>query len=208
MTTTTTIGYGLQHKVTGQLACLDKHETDGDGDHYVLSLPRSEFHGGPFPEFEVDTPDKAALARAINTPFTDSTPIRPGWGTLNMADYRVAEIVRVSSVTVAPRDVPDIVRFDPPVVKVNIAGNLAELYLGRSIPAPFNQQSMSFALVPAPAGESVDSLRAKCELRAVLLGPRNEHPVRCLGVVDVPEKYVHLFENATGVGLILTYFEF
>jgi hypothetical protein len=208
MTTTTTKGYGLQHNVTGQLACLDTQQTDGDGDHYVLTLQKSEFHGGPFPVFEVDTPEKAALARAVNTPFYDSTAVRPGWGTLDLAEYRVVEIVRVCSMEVAPADVPDTVRFDPPVLKERAPHAAAVAYLGRTIPEPFDEQSKGFVLVRMPAGESVESLRAKCELRPVIFGQRTERPERCLGVFDVPAEHAHLFENGAGVGLITTYFDF
>jgi len=206
--TSTSKGYGLQHKVTGELACLDKYETDGDGDHYVLSLQKSAFHGGPFPEFEVDTPEKAALARAINTPFYDSSATRPSWGTLVMSDYRVVELNRVHSIEVVPHDLPETVQFDRAVWSKMTQRESCERYLGRSIPAPYNEQSMYFAIVPMPAGESVDSLRTKCELLPVVIGQRREHPVRVLGVFEVPSDYVELLKGQSGVALITTYFDF
>jgi hypothetical protein len=209
MSTTTSKGYGLQHKVTGELACLDKYETDGDGDHYILSVQKSAFHGGPFPEFEVETPEKAALARAINTPFYNSSEKRPSWGDLNMADYKVVELNRVCSVEVAPCDVPDTVRFNPPeLTRKMLTRELAEQYLGRAIPPPFNEQSMGVILVKMPAGESIESLRTKCELRPVIFGPRDAHPARCLGVFEVPDDQAYLFESSQGVALITTYFDF
>jgi hypothetical protein len=208
MRTTTSKGYGLQHKVTGELACLDKYETDGDGDHYVLSVQKTAFHGGPFPEFEVDTPEKAALARAINTPFYNSNQTRPSWGDLKMADYRVVELNRVYSVEIASCDIPDTVQFSRPAHKERTTREAAEELLDRAIPAPFNGQSMYRVFVRLPAGETVESLRAKCELLPVIFGADTEHPVRCLGVFPVPPEYTDMLNGEAGVGIITTYFDF
>lgn len=208
MRTTTSKGYGLQHKVTGELACLDKFETDGDGDQYVLSVQKSAFHGGPFPEFEVDTPEKAALARAINTPFYNSNQMRPSWGDLVMADYQVVELNRVYSVEVAPCDVPDTVRFSRPSFKERTTREAAEKHLGHAIPAPFNGQSMYFVLIKMPAGETVESLRTKCELLPAVFGSDTEHPARCLGVFEVPAQYTAILNGEAGVGVITTFFDF
>lgn len=205
METTTTTGYGLRHKKTGILARLAEQEDYASGGvSYRLTAGEA---GDTYPEFEVDTPSKAALALVINTPSYNSTPIKPGWDKrLNMAEYEVAKIVRVSSVEVTACDVPVPVRFGRDVEHRRTMRRLAERYLGHAIPDEHANAELTFIVVRAPDGETVDSLKEKCTNQPVLMGADNDYPDLCLGVFALPLEYADLFKDNRGVGLILTHF--
>jgi hypothetical protein len=205
MGTITTTGYGLRHKKTGLLARLAEQE-DQTSEGLSYRLMAGDV-GDVYPEFEVDTPDKAALALVINTPWYNSTPAKPGWDKkLNMAEYEVAQIVRVSSVEVTACDVPVPVRFGRDVEHRRTMRRLAERYLGHAIADEHADAELTFIVVRAPEGETVDSLKTKCTNRPVLMGEENDYPELCLGVFTLPLEYADLFKDGRGVGLILTHF--
>lgn len=207
--TVTSKGYGLRHKVTGQMACLIEEETDGAG--YSNEYQYRLVEGGgnfSFPEFETDTPEKAALVLVIDTPWFNSTKLRPSWGGLVLAEYEVVEVTRVSTVETKPCNVPIPVTFGRAVEERKTMRSLAERYLGHCIPDEFAEKSLSFIVVPAPEGETVASLKAKCTNQPVLLSTSGDYPELCLGVFELAEEYAVLFPKGLGVGLILTPFAF
>lgn len=202
-------GYGLRHKTTGHMACLVEEETDGNGysNEYQYRLVEGSADAS-FRQFETETADAAALARIINTPWFNSTKLRPAWGALEMADYEVAEVVRVSSVTITLCDIPTPVTFGKSVEERKTMRKLAERYLGYSLPDEYDRKSLSFIVVAAPEGETLETLKMKCTNRPVLLGKGTDYPELCLGVFELAEEYQALFSNQDGVGLILTHFQF
>jgi len=206
-TSTTTQGFGLRHKTTGQLAHIYQEDTDGSGysNEYQYRLLDAD-SGYRCKVFEVDSANKAALALVINTAWYNSTEEKPNWGGLDRAEYEVVEIVRVSTVSIKTTDVPVPVTFIKVVEQRRTMQKLAERYLGHSIPDEHAEHDLKFSVAPLPAGETVASIKEKCTNRPVLIGVGSEYPELCLGAFELPEEYAALFENGDGVGLILTHF--
>lgn len=204
-TSTTTTGYGLRHKTTGQLAHIYEEDTDGNGysNEYQYRLVDSDT-GYRCRVFEVDTANKAALVLVINTAWYNSTQEKPGWGGLDLTEYEVVEIVRVSSVSIEACNVPVPVTFTKVVEQRRTMRSLAERYLGHSIPDEYAGGDLKFTVAPLPAGETVASLKEKCTNRPVIVGAGNEYPEFCVGAFQLPEEYAALFEKGDGVGVILT----
>lgn len=207
MQTTTSTGYGLRHKTTMKLARLLQEETDGNGYSNAEQYRLVDEDDDTFAVFEVDTPEKAALVLVVDTKWYNSTEVRPSWGSLDMADFEVVEIVRVSSVDIQPFSVPTPVQFGRAVEVRKTMRKLAERYLGHSIPEKFNEATLSFVVVPLPDGETVESLKVRCTNQPALLNTSMGFPEMCLGVFELPDEYKALFSQGLGVGLILTQFK-
>lgn len=210
LVTVKSTGYGLRHKGTGKMARLIEEETDGNGysNEYKYRLYDGEERGSCFHDFEVEKPEQAALALVIDTPWYNSTKIRPSWDGLDMSEYEVVEVTRISSVETKPCDVPIPVTFARAVEERRTMRSLAERYLGHAIPDEFGEKSLSFVVVSVPEGETVESIKAKCRNQPVLMSTGMGYPELCLGAFDLPEEYVPLFTKGPGVGLILTHFTF
>jgi hypothetical protein len=208
--TVTSTGYSLRNKFTGKLVGIIEEETDGNGysNEYKYRLYDGDMREGSFMDFQVDSPEKAALVLVINTPWYNSTKIRPSWDGLDMKQYEVVEVKRVSSVEITPCNVPTPVEFGKPVDERKTLLKLAERYLGYSIPEQFREKGLSFVIVAAPEGETLASLKEKCTNMPVLLASSMGYPEMCLGVFELPEDYSDMFQKELGVGLILTHFSF
>jgi hypothetical protein len=207
MDTTVTTGYGLRHKTTGQLAHIYEEDTDGNGysNEYQYRLVDSDT-GHRCRVFEVDSANKAALVLVINTAWYNTTEEKPSWGGLDLAEYDVIKIVRMSSVSLEVCNVPVPVTFTKVVEQRRTMRSLAERYLGHSIPDEYASGDLKFTVAPLPAGETVASLQEKCTNRPVIVGVGNEWPEFCVGAFDLPEEYAALFEKGDGVGVILTHY--
>jgi hypothetical protein len=206
--TVTSTGYGLRHKSTGQMVCVLEEETDGHGFSNEYQYRLVEGGGGSFTEFQTDTPDKAALVLVVDTPWYNSTKFRPSWGGVDVAEYEVVEVTRVSTVDIKPCDVPIPVTFARPLEERKTMRKLAERYLGYSISDEFGEKPLAFLVVLAPEGETVASLKARCTNQPVLMANSSDYPELCLGVFDLPEEYQALATEGLGVGLILTQYKF
>lgn len=206
-TSTTTAGFGLRNKLTGQLAHIYEEDTDGAGysneNQYRLLDSDSGYRCRVF---EVQSANKAALVLVINTAWYNSTEEKPNWGGLDMTEYEVVEIVRVSSVSVEPVDVPIPVTFTKVVEQRRTMRKLAERYLGHAITEDLGNGEIKFTVVPLPEGETVASIKEKCTNRPILIGAGNEYPELCLGAFELPDEYAALFEKGDGVGILLTHF--
>jgi hypothetical protein len=206
-TSTTTTGFGLRHKTTGLLAHIYQEDTDNNGysNEYQYRLLESD-SGYRCKVFEVDSANKAALVLVINTAWYNSTEEKPSWGGLDLTEYEVVEIVRVSSVSVESCAVPVPVTFTKVVEQRRTMLKLAERYLGHAITEDIGNRELKFTVAPLPEGETVASIKEKCTNRPVLIGAGNEYPELCLGAFELPEEYATLFEKGDGVGIILTHF--
>lgn len=202
-TTITSTTFGLRHKITGKLALL--HAQDNDSGDYCGESRYTLNEDESWCErlYEAEDPRKAALALAINTPWYNSTAENPGWGTVDVTQYEVVEIVRTTAIRAI--EVAQPLKFDPPVEQYNKTRSIVERYLGHPLPVPLVGDVVQMLVMPLPAGETVASLQAKCQDCDVLIGPDTQYPDRALGAFELPEEYADLLKGKPGFGLILTH---
>jgi hypothetical protein len=202
-TATTSTVFGLRHKVTGELVGVYQDETDGNGfsnaDRYTLVL------GGSYPLFEVDSPEKASLVLATNTPWYNSRPYAPMWGSVDVTELEVVEIVRTMAVTPVATTLP--VRFPEPVETMGKFRSIVERYLGHPIPDNVYDSVFHMHIVHFPEGETLESLQAKCIGRPLFIGETSTYVQTGLGIFKLPEEYEDLLGGKPGCGLVAIHFE-
>jgi hypothetical protein len=203
MSTTTSTVFGLRHKVTGELVGIYSEENNegsfSNADRYTLVL------GGSFRLFEVDSPEKASLVLAINTPRYNTQPYAPGWGSVNVKELEVVEIVR--TMTVTPVETMTPIRFGDPVQSYGKFRSIIERYLGFELPVSNKESLFQMNIVYLPEGETLESLKKKCTGRPLFIGEDSTYPQIGLGVFQLPEEYEDLLKGKPGCGLVATHFE-
>jgi len=197
-TLTTKTVYCLRHKTTLELARTNHHD-DIDpsfGTDNVCFIVAGSRNCG-LPRFEVDTPEKAAYVLAVNTPGFNSTPERPTWMSNSMASYEVVKLVTTVEITPEAVELP--VKFRHPID--NWCEPVEALPASVELPANHGLEYVRIYAVGLEDGETLESIRSKCQNKKVILGEQFVYYGHAYDVIELPTPNVR-YEGKPAVGIV------